>query len=117
MCPLKKLLLCIKRHVSKSTRKMNVTDIEKVRQATLAQLVIDENTPEVEKRREERRQNMVLEKHHENDRLNSQRKMWEPNNNQSSHVQSTTPGGRSYYPPNQYWLSPKDKLVLEFYEE
>ena len=88
---------------------MNVTDRENSRQATLSQLVIDENTFEVEKFRNDRRHNMVLEKQHENDRLDSQRKMLDSNKNQ-------TPPQPYYYPPNQYWLSPQDKLVLEFYE-
>ena len=88
---------------------MNIIDIEKVRQDTLTQLVIEENTPEVEKRREEYRQNMVFEKQQENDRLDSHRKTFESNKN-------IPPSQPYYYPPNQYWLSPEDKLLLEFYE-
>ena len=56
---------------------MNVADGEKGRQAILAQLVIDENSPEAEKRREEQRQKMAQEKQHENDQLDIQRKKFE----------------------------------------
>ena len=89
---------------------MNVEDNERNRQATLAQLVITENSPEIEKRREERRQQMAQEKQRENDRLDAQRKSLTNETNQ--------PINHSYYhAPNQYWLSPEDKLILEFYEE
>lgn len=81
---------------------MDVTTQEKIRQSALERLVINENSPEAEKRREERRQEIVREKQRENDRLDT-RKMEE------------TAAPRNY-PPIQYWLSPQDKLVLEFYE-
>ena len=85
---------------------MDDSDQEKVRQANLAQLVINENSIEAEKRREERRQVNVREKQQENDRLDFSRYKKESNRNQFS----------NFRPPNQYWLSPQDKLILEFYE-
>lgn len=85
---------------------MNASDKEKVRQVNLAQLVIDENSPEVEKRREERRQDTVREKQRENDRLNFQSHKNEAEQNRFS----------NFRPPNQYWLSLQDRLILEFYE-
>ena len=88
---------------------MNVVDNDRYRQANLAQLVITENSPEAEKRREERRQQMDREKQRENDQLNSQK--------QRLNAESDRPINRPYYhSPNQYWLSPEDKVVLEFYE-
>jgi len=88
---------------------MNIVDNDRNRQANLAQLVINENSPEAEKRREERRQQMVQEKQRENDRLDSQK--------QNLNRESNRPINRPYYhSPNQYWLSPEDKMVLEFYE-
>jgi len=80
---------------------MDMPNEDKIRQAALAQLIIDENSPKAEKRREERRQEMVQEKQRENGRLDSQRKTFDVERNR---------------PPTQYWLSPQDKLVLEFYE-
>jgi protein involved in polysaccharide export with SLBB domain len=85
---------------------MDDSDQEKVRQANLAQLVINENSIEAEKRREERRQVNVREKQQENDRLDFSRYKKESDRNQFS----------NFRPPNQYWLSPQDKLILEFYE-
>ncbi len=85
---------------------MDASDQEKVRQAKLAQLVIDENSPEAEKRREEQRQDAVREKQRENDRLNFSQYKKGPDQNQFPNFRA----------PNQYWLSPQDKLILEFYE-
>ena len=85
---------------------MDASDQEKVRQAKLAQLIIDENSPEVEKRREEQRQDAVREKQRENDRLNFPQYKKEPDRNQFPNFRA----------PNQYWLSPQDQLILEFYE-
>ena len=84
---------------------MNIVDNERNRQANLAQLVINENSPEAERHREERRQQMAQEKQRENDRFDAQRQCL-----------NTETVNRPYYPPNQYWLSPEDKVVLEFYE-
>ena len=85
---------------------MNVTDKEEVRQTTLSQLIMEENSPEGIKRREERREEMAREKQGENDRLDAQRKAYEGQMNR------LPPPNH----PNQYWLSAQDKLVLEFYE-
>ena len=85
---------------------MDASDQEKVRRINLAQLAIDENSLEAEKRREERRQDTVREKQRENDRLDFQRYRNEADRSQLPNFRA----------PNQYWLSPQDKLILEFYE-
>ncbi len=85
---------------------MNVTDTEVTHQARLARLVLEENTPEAQKRRDERRQQMVLKKQGENDRLNAR----------SHSFHDRAPETFRPHNPPQYWLSPEDKLRLEFYE-
>ncbi len=86
---------------------MDSTDREKDRQTRLSQLIIEENSIEAEKRREERRQDMVQKKRQENYRFEFQKQQRTSDQNQ---VQNFRP------PPNQYWLSPEDKLILEYYE-
>ena len=88
---------------------MDVLDKEQF-PSVFAQLVIDENTPEAQKRREERRQDMVREKQLENDRFDFQRE----NLNYAS--PETLNRSSYHFPANQYWLTPEDRLVLAFYE-
>ena len=85
---------------------MSEYDREKTRQANLARLIVEENTIEAEKRRNEARQATARKKREENDRLDSSRYKKDFEQNQRS----------NYRPPNQYWMSPEDRLVLEFYE-
>ncbi len=85
---------------------MSEFDREKTRQANLARLIIEENSIEAEKRRNERRQATARGKQQENDRLDSFHNKKDLGQNH----------GSDYRPSNQYWLSPEDRLVLEFYE-